>query len=98
MAHFAELRKRIFKSALGIILGAFVGWFLYDTIINHLAAPICNLKEVVATGKSSCGILYINGVLGPIDLKFKISFMIDKYIIWIIIKINILCLQFYNIY
>lgn len=76
IAHFAELRKRIFKSALGIILGAFVGWFLYDTIINHLAAPICNLKEVVATGKSSCGILYINGVLGPIDLKFKISLLI----------------------
>lgn len=76
MAHFAELRKRIFKSALGIIVGAFVGWFLYDSIINHLAAPICDLKAVAASGKTSCGILYINGVLGPIDLKFKISLLI----------------------
>jgi len=76
LAHFAELRKRIFKSALAIIIGGFLGWFLYDLIINHLASPICNLKESMKLGKSSCGILYINGVLGPIDLKFKISLLI----------------------
>ena len=76
LAHFAELRKRIFKSALGVILGAGVGWFIYDIVINHLASPICNLKKAVASGKTSCGILYINGVLGPIDLKFKISLLI----------------------
>jgi sec-independent protein translocase protein TatC len=29
-----------------------------------------------ASGLSNCGVLYINGILGPIDLKFKVSLII----------------------
>ncbi len=76
LGHFNELRKRLFKSALAIALASFVGWFSYDGIINRLAAPICDLKSATDSGSSSCGVLYINGVLGPIDLKFKISIII----------------------
>lgn len=76
LAHFNELRTRIFRAAIGIVIGGFVGWFLYDRIINALASPICDLKAVASTGLKNCGVLYINGVLGPIDLKFKISIIV----------------------
>jgi len=51
-----------------------------------LASPICDLQKATALGSDSCGVLYINGVLGPIDLKFKISIIIGALIaapIWL---------------
>jgi len=80
LAHFNELRKRLFKSALAIAGASFIGWFLYENIINRLAAPICDLKAATQAGSASCGVLYINGVLGPIDLKFKISIILGVLI------------------
>jgi sec-independent protein translocase protein TatC len=44
------------------------------------------LQKATALGSDSCGVLYINGVLGPIDLKFKISIIIGALIaapIWL---------------
>jgi sec-independent protein translocase protein TatC len=69
--HFGEFRKRIFKSALGISVFGIFGWYFYERILVILAKPICNLNSAKAL--THCGTLYINGVLGPIDLKFKIS-------------------------
>jgi len=87
--HFQELRRRVFKSALGIAFFSFIGWFFYDQTLNQLTGPICDLKSQIhnqLSSSSSCGILYINGVLGPIDLKFKISILLGIVIaspIWI---------------
>lgn len=84
LEHFAELRKRIFKSALFIIGFGAVGWSIYGRIIQKLTAPVCDLSQVSESG--NCGILYINGVLGPIDLKFKISLIFGMIVaspIWL---------------
>lgn len=72
--HFAELRTRVFKSAIFISIFAIFGWIYYDKILNLLAKPVCTLKG--STSLEHCGTLYINGVLGPIDLKFKISIIL----------------------
>lgn len=76
LAHLNELRSRAFKSAIGITLASCVGWILYEKIISRLASPICDLEAAASAGDKSCGILYISGVLGPIDLKFKISVLL----------------------
>ena len=76
LAHLNELRSRAFKSAIGITLASCVGWILYEKIISRLASPICDLEAAASAGEKSCGILYISGVLGPIDLKFKISVLL----------------------
>ena len=86
LGHLNELRSRAFKSAIGISLASCIGWILYEKIIAKLASPICNLGEATEAGNNSCGILYINGVLGPIDLKFKISVLLGIIIaspIWL---------------
>ena len=76
VSHFDELRRRLFKSALAIAALSVVGWIFYETIIQSLAAPICDLEAAASSGDTNCGVLYINGVLGPIDLKFKISILL----------------------
>lgn len=73
LEHLRELRSRVVKSALAIILGSGIGWFYYNTIITQLAKPVCDLKAAQQSGASSCGSLYINGVLGPLNLQIKVA-------------------------
>lgn len=80
LSHLNELRSRLFRSAIGITLASCIGWIFYEKIIARLASPICDLGAATSAGDSSCGVLYINGVLGPIDLKFKISVLLGLVI------------------
>lgn len=73
LAHLAEFRLRVFRSAVIIGIGFIANWFLYNEIVAHLAKPVCDLKLAQSQGSSHCGALYINGVLGPINLQIKVS-------------------------
>lgn len=69
LAHLNELRRRIFKSALGIIVLAAFGWIFYSQIITTLAEPICGKGVTLET----CDALYVSGVLGPLNLQIKVA-------------------------
>lgn len=73
--HLRELRKRVIRSALFIFLFAVIGWINYNSIITTLAAPVCDLKAAQESGSVNCGALYISGVLGPLNLQLKVSFL-----------------------
>ena len=73
--HLRELRSRVVKSASVIALASVVGWFFYNEIITKLAEPVCDLKEAQTTGADNCGALYINGVLGPLNLQIKVAIL-----------------------
>ena len=73
LQHLAEFRERIFKSAVIVGLGFLVNWFFYNEIIQRLAQPVCDLKLAQSSGSKQCGALFINGVLGPINLQIKVS-------------------------
>lgn len=73
--HLRELRRRVFKSALAITIGAGIGWVYYNPIITKLAEPVCDLKKAQEEGAASCGALYINGVLGPLNLQIKVAIL-----------------------
>lgn len=75
LEHFRELRNRVVKSALAISLGSIVGWFFYNEIITALAEPVCDLRAAQDSGAASCGALYINGVLGPLNLQIKVAIL-----------------------
>ena len=75
LEHFRELRNRVVKSALAISLGAIVGWFFYNENITKLAEPVCDLRAAQESGAASCGALYINGVLGPLNLQIKVAIL-----------------------
>ena len=73
--HLRELRKRVFRASVAIVLASGFGWYFYNTIITTLAQPVCDLKAAQASGASSCGSLYINGVLGPLNLQIKVALL-----------------------
>ena len=73
--HLRELRRRVVKSTLAIMVGFGIGWTFYNPIIAQLADPVCDLKKAQAEGAASCGSLYINGVLGPLNLQIKVALL-----------------------
>ena len=73
--HLRELRRRVFRSALAITAGSVVGWIYYNPLIAKLAEPVCDLKKAQAEGADNCGALYINGVLGPLNLQIKVAIL-----------------------
>jgi sec-independent protein translocase protein TatC len=73
--HLRELRGRVIKSALAIVVFAVVGWIYYNDIIATLSSPVCNLREAQANDSAECGALYIAGVLGPLNLQLKVAFL-----------------------
>lgn len=61
--HLDELRKRLFRAALGVVLGAVAGWFLWaDIILPALIEPLSQLAS---------GGLNYNSVIGPIEIQIK---------------------------
>lgn len=69
--HLRELRRRVSWSLLAIAVLSIIGWVGYTPIINTLAAPVCDLSQ--NRSSSNCGILYISGVLGPLNLQLKVT-------------------------
>ena len=76
LEHFRELRKRVVRAAAAILIASGVGWAFYPRIVNSLAKPICDLHRSHLAGLGNCGSLYINGVLGPLNLQVTVSFLV----------------------
>jgi len=75
LAHLRELRKRIFKSALGIVAFAVIGWLFYNQIILQLATPMCGESQELQS-LEQCTSLYVSGVLGPLNLQIKVALLV----------------------
>jgi len=75
LEHLRELRKRGFRASIVIVLASIVGWYFYTDIITQLALPVCDLKAAQSSGATHCGALYINGVLGPLNLQIKVALL-----------------------
>ena len=72
LEHFRELRKRVVRSAFAIALFSIFGWVFYKSIVKVLTKPVCDLATV-STTNGHCGVLYIDGVLGPLNLQISVS-------------------------
>lgn len=86
LEHFRELRKRVVRAAAAILIASGFGWAFYSKIVNALAKPICDLHRSHIAGLGHCGALYVNGVLGPLNLQVTVSFMVGIIIsapIWL---------------
>ena len=50
MEHLRELRNRLIKAVLGIILGMVVGWLFYKPAFNFIVGPFCRIPIQGRTG------------------------------------------------
>jgi sec-independent protein translocase protein TatC len=80
--HLKELKNRLIKSAIGVVIGGIGGWILYDPLLKALAEPVSRISE--ETG----GLAAINfgTIASPFDFKLQMSLLIGAVIsspIWI---------------
>jgi sec-independent protein translocase protein TatC len=80
--HLKELKNRLIKSALGVLLGAVAGWFLYEPVVNSLSDPLVR----IAAETKRTAVLNFAGVGDPFDFKLRIAIQIGLVLsspIWI---------------
>jgi len=70
-AHLLELRKRVLRAALGLLVGAVVGWLLYPVVFEVLQAPVVELQDA-----SQGTQLNFSGVMAPLDMRIKVSLFV----------------------
>lgn len=68
-AHLRELRRRIYISALAIVLGAIVGWFFSDYVLAVLREPI----YAIAQSQNRIATLNYDAITSAFDLKLQIA-------------------------
>lgn len=82
--HLRELRNRLAKAMLAIVVITIVAAFFYNDIINFLTKPVLDSVgcgetfEQLAKSKSSshpCAQITINGLLAPFTLALQVSLM-----------------------
>lgn len=71
--HLLELRRRLLRSAIAIVLGAVAGWFLYDPLFTALTQPITEIQQRRGAGSAS---INFAGVVDPFNLKLKLAFLL----------------------
>ncbi|MET0304566.1 MAG: twin-arginine translocase subunit TatC [Microbacteriaceae bacterium] len=79
-AHLVELRKRLFRAALGVLVGAVGGWFLAIPVWDILREPIA-----IIAGERSASINYAS-VAGAFDLRIQVAIVVGLVIaspIWL---------------
>ncbi len=70
MDHLGELRNRIIKSVIAIVIGASIGWFVYPWVLHLLTHP---LTEISKTHSLTGGKLILTDPLEGFFLRVKVS-------------------------
>ncbi|MDJ0320144.1 twin-arginine translocase subunit TatC [Pseudarthrobacter sp. PS3-L1] len=80
--HFKELRNRLIKSAIAVVLAGIAGWFLYDPVVYNLSQPLITIAE--ETGRTA--VLNFATIADPFAFKIQIAIQIGLVIsspVWI---------------
>ncbi|WP_261987623.1 twin-arginine translocase subunit TatC [Actinomadura sp. HBU206391] len=85
MEHLRELRNRLIKASLALILGTIIGWIVFNPVWEFLKEPYCSLPASHALEKDKCT-LVVNGIFSSFFLRLKIGFIIGMVVsapIWL---------------
>ena len=73
--HLTELRQRVVKSIIAVVVGAIVVWVFYDEVWSTLLSPYCdalaNLDQESPLGEGECS-LVLNQPLEGLSLFFTV--------------------------
>lgn len=79
--HLSELRRRVVRAGVAVLLGAVAGWFLYDPVFTYLTRPVTALADSGVPVTINFG-----QVATAFDLKLKMSVWIGVLVsspVWI---------------
>jgi sec-independent protein translocase protein TatC len=77
IAHLTELRNRIAKALLALLIGTAIAFWWYDHGLGEfIRAPYCNLPADLRYGgkENGCGLL-ITDVFGGVFIRLKVAFL-----------------------
>lgn len=80
--HLKELKNRLIKSAIAVLLAAVGGWFLYDPVVASLSEPLVTIAR--ETGRTA--VLNFATIADPFAFKIQIAIQIGLVIsspVWI---------------
>ncbi|GIH29114.1 Sec-independent protein translocase protein TatC [Acrocarpospora phusangensis] len=75
MDHIRELRNRLVKIILGIVVGTIVGFIFFDPIWDFMTGPFCRLPAAYRLGNGTECNLVVGSVTGGIFINLKVAFM-----------------------
>jgi sec-independent protein translocase protein TatC len=78
MDHLRELRNRVVKAAIAIVLGMIVALCFSDQTIAWIMKPFCDASIHGATGCTKIGDqLTVTGIFDPLSLRVKLAFYLS---------------------
>jgi sec-independent protein translocase protein TatC len=84
MEHIRELRSRVIKAGLGLVLGAIIGWVFFDPVWNVLKRPYERIPpEHCLGGKCT---LVVHGIFDGFFIHFKVALIVGAVLsspIWL---------------
>lgn len=69
--HLREARRRSLFAALGVLVGAVLGWVIYDPVFAALQAPILAVND---EGRTAA--LNFEGVATSFDIRIRVAFFV----------------------
>lgn len=74
--HLVELRKRLFRAAIGVALGAVAGWFVAEWVWDALRTPI---TEIALAQHRNATLTYTD-ITSAFDLKMQIAIYVGLFL------------------
>ena len=70
--HLRELRSRLIRAVIAMVLGSIVCFIFYEPLIEALITPVCD-SGAKGVAEGECGALVVTGVIGPLSLQLKVA-------------------------
>nr|WP_282944335.1 twin-arginine translocase subunit TatC [Cellulomonas endometrii] len=74
--HLIELRKRVVLAVLGMLVGAVLGWIVYDEVFHALQDPLLD----AAAERGVVASVNFAGLASAMDMKFKVALFIGAIV------------------
>ncbi len=73
--HLYELRTRLFRAALAVLVAAIAAYVFFEPIFDFLTGPYCSLPANRRGGGDECR-LYTFSVLGEFNVRIRVALMV----------------------
>lgn len=79
--HLAELRDRVLKMTVALVLGTIVGYIVFPAVLDVLIKPYCDVPSTfrLGGGDGPCQLLAL-GALEPFTVRIKTSVVIGLFL------------------
>ncbi|WP_344825254.1 twin-arginine translocase subunit TatC [Actinocorallia longicatena] len=75
LEHIRELRSRLLKALFFLLIGAIIGFLVFDQVWDFLQKPYCKLEVNKGEDAGTCG-LYVTGLTAGFFVYLKIALII----------------------